>query len=166
LQNAITQNYMATGNQYVQQAMNNLWNPITLGQNSAAGQAANTGQNTNAVNNLLTGIGNAQAAGGIGAANAYAQGGANAVGIAGLVGSLLQGGGAAAACDERLKRDIQPIGIDPADGIIVCLFRYIGHAAWYLGKMAQDIAKINPCGVFERNGALFVSSQYAPVRVG
>ena len=77
------------GSQYEQQAYNQwltsrqqeldpLQRIASLGQASASGQAANIGQAGTNISNLQTGIGNAQAAGQVGAANAYS-GAANSV---------------------------------------------------------------------------------------
>lgn len=157
LANAITQNYMATGNQYVQQAMNNLWNPIALGQTSAAGQAIGAQNAGNQGANLLTGAGNAGAAGMVGAANAQQAGMGNLAQIgAGLLGAFM--------CDARRKRDLIPMFKD-RDGLQVYAFRYTDSDDWYNGKMAQDIAKVDPNHVFDRDGVLYVSGKYAPVRV-
>jgi len=74
------------------------------GQASAAGQAnqaINTGAN---VSNLLTGIGNAQAAGSVAQANAQSQGSQNFMNLAGGIG------GALLLSDRRLKRNIKFVG--------------------------------------------------------
>jgi hypothetical protein len=54
-----------------QQQFGQLQNLATMGQSAASGQAANIGQAGANISNLQTGIGNVQAAGQIGAANAY-----------------------------------------------------------------------------------------------
>lgn len=74
-------NYLATGDQFVNSAQNRAFQPVQLGQNAANFQASNSG-------NLITGAGNAQAAGLIGAGNAQAAG-INGVGsaISGALGS-------------------------------------------------------------------------------
>lgn len=72
LQNAITQNYLSRGYDILNNERNYLWNPIQMGQNAAAGQggfAMNAGQG---IGNTMEDIGNAQAAGYIGQANAQA----------------------------------------------------------------------------------------------
>lgn len=157
LSNAITQNYMSTGNQLVQQQLDNIFRGVNLGQASAAGQALGA-QNAGAQGaNLLTGAGNAGAAGMIGAANAQQAGMGNITTIgAGLLGAFM--------CDARKKRDLIPMFKD-RDGLQVYAFRYKDHDDWYNGKMAQDIAKIDPGHVFDRDGVLYVSGKYAPTRV-
>ena len=79
----IFKNYMATGDQLVNSGFQRAMAPVQLGQSSANFQGANAA-------NLITGAGNAQAAGIVGAGNAKAAGINNAVGILGqtLGGSL------------------------------------------------------------------------------
>lgn len=144
LANAITQNYMATGNQYTQQALNNLLQPIQISQASAAGQAANTGANMGAVNQLLTGIGNAQAAGGIGAANALSQGAGNVATLgAGLIGAFMS--------DRRLKKHITRIGKRGPYNVYAWQYRGGGDAI-YVGVMADEVERINPRAVVMVDG--------------
>lgn len=73
LANAITQNYMASGNQYIDAQLNRLLNPIQIGQSAAAGQANTALAAGQSVGDTMIGIGNAQAAGTVGAANANTQ---------------------------------------------------------------------------------------------
>jgi len=73
LAKSMTDNYLATGNQYVQQRFNNLLNPIQIGQASAAGNANNAITTGVGIGNTLTDIGNANAAGIIGKSNARTQ---------------------------------------------------------------------------------------------
>lgn len=137
LQNAITQNYMATGQNYVNNALDNLWRPIQLGQNSAAGTAMQA-QNSGAQGaNLITGGANALAAGQVGAANAQQAG----------MGNLLQvGGGLLGAfmmSDERTKEDIQRVG-ETDDGLPLYRWRYKGDSEFRFGPMAQEVEKMQP----------------------
>jgi len=60
-----------------QQEMAPLQNIATMGQAAASGQAANIGQAGSNISNLQTGIGNVQAAGQVGSANAMAGGFSN-----------------------------------------------------------------------------------------
>lgn len=70
MQNAITQNYMASGDNYITSAMNRLLTPIQMAQNSAAGGASNIMNAGANIGNTMEGIGNANAAGIMGAGNA------------------------------------------------------------------------------------------------
>lgn len=70
----LTNASLAIGSDIQNQRVNQLFNLVGLGSNAAGGQATNT-LNTGAnVANLLTGIGNAQAAGRVGQANAITSG--------------------------------------------------------------------------------------------
>jgi len=75
---------------------------LGLGQASAAGVGAQGQLGASQASGLLTGIGNAQAAGGIGAANALAQGSQNVLQVGGFL--------AGAFSDRRLKKNIKLIG--------------------------------------------------------
>ncbi len=89
-----------------QQEFGQRQNLLNIGQASAAGVGAQGLQSSSQASGLLTGIGNAQAAGGIGAANALAQGSQNAVQIGGtLLGAF---------SDRRLKTNIKFKGKTPA----------------------------------------------------
>lgn len=88
LQNAITQNYMATGQSYVNNALNNLLQPIQMGQSSAAGQANSALTSGQQIGDAMTGIGNARAAGIVGAGNAQANTFNNMLNL-GLTGAAL-----------------------------------------------------------------------------
>jgi hypothetical protein len=50
---------------------------------------------------------------------------------------------AAMACDERLKENIEWIGLTPA-GLPVYKFDYIGGARGVIGPMAQEVAVLQP----------------------
>lgn len=78
---ALFQNYLSTGQGYVNDAYNRLATPLTVGQ-SAASLTGNTGAN------LIAGAGNAAAAGTMGQANAWAGG---LEGLAGALGTYIGG---------------------------------------------------------------------------
>ena len=80
----LQRNLLLLGNQFAQQNIGNiqgqigsLQNLAALGSNAAAQTGTSTLQSAGQVGNLLTGIGNAQAAGLVGGANARAQGAQN-----------------------------------------------------------------------------------------
>lgn len=81
------QNYLATGDRFVNSGFQRAFAPVQLGQNSANFQGSTAA-------NLITDAGNAQAAGVVGAANARAAGLNNTAGFAGQaitgLGTLLQ----------------------------------------------------------------------------
>ena len=105
---------------------------LGLGQASAAGTAAGGQQSANQIANLQTGIGNAQAAGGIGAANAQAQGQQNALALGGAALSFFS--------DRRLKTNIRKIGTTPG-GNNWYSYEYIwGEASE--GVMADEVDHI------------------------
>lgn len=120
---------------------------LQFGQSSAAQTGVSgiqTGQN---VGNLLTQIANAQAAGGIGAAQAQAQGAQNLLqtgaGIAGMIWS-----------DRRLKRNITKAG--KYKDYDTYKYQYKNSDQWYIGVMAQEVQKIKPEAVMESDGYLMV----------
>jgi hypothetical protein len=64
--------------------------------------------------------------------------------ITGGLGSLFKS-------DRRLKEDIEQVGT-LFDGTPVYRYRYIGHPAFLIGVMAQDVEKVTPAAVHEING--------------
>lgn len=129
---------------------NNLFRAISSGQNAAAFQGAAGQQTGNQITNLLTGIGNAQAAGGIGAANSLAQGSNN---IASIVGAFL--------CDKRFKQNIKEVGEFKSDRgykYKTYEFNYVNSKDRVVSVMAQDVEKINPDAVFSFHGVKYVNS--------
>ena len=135
-----------------QQRFGQLFNIANLGQSSAAGQA-NAGLSVaNQISNLTTQGGNALAAGGIGAANAQAQGSQN---IATLGSAAL-----AAFSDERLKTDIKPKGlVDSGDKSYNwyswtwnALANALGLYGSDEGVIAQEVELISPHCVSESRG--------------
>ena len=147
------QNYIATGNDVVNQGYNRLMNPIKIGQAAAAGQAANASE-------LLTGMGNARAAGAIGAANAQAAGTKQAIDL-----GLNIAGFFAAMSDERVKNNMFKVGED-SEGNNLYEFEYKNTAPRYIGYSAQEIAKKDPQNVLlGGDGLLRVSEKYMPKRI-
>ncbi len=147
---------------------------VSTGAGSAIqGTAANVG-------NLLTGMGNVQAATAIQRANISAGttqgllGLAGGAGIGALGGSMGlfgedigAGGGAliGALSDIRAKENIVAIGRD-TDGVMVYEYNYKNGDARYRGKMAQDIHRVDPDHVKEgEDGLLYVSEKYRPQKV-
>lgn len=153
---ALFQNYLATGDQFAQQGFNRLLQGATLGQASAAGQAANVGSSAAQIADLLGSGGAAQAAGGIGAAQAYGQGSQNMMGLASLAASFFS--------DERLKEDVEVVGKDGELDVIE--FKYKDHEGRYRGYRAHQVYEHDPDAVTINNsGYLQVSSKYAPERI-
>jgi hypothetical protein len=157
--NQLFQNYLAQGNEHINQQYNRLLSPVQMGQNAAAGQATQSA-------GLITGGANAQAAGHLGAANAQANalmGAANA-GAAGTQNLL--GLGAMLFSDRRLKENIEVKGRGDR-GLPLYTFNYIGEKDKYLGYMADEVQKLDPNEVFldAETDYLKVSYKYAPVRL-
>lgn len=142
------------------QGYNQLNQYIANAQNAAAGQGAATAATANNVTDLLGQGGNALAAGGIGAANAYSQGASNVAGIGGMLAGLF------AASDERLKENVLFLGKDE-EGNNLYEFEYKDQEKpRYVGHMAQEILKKDPDHVrMSKDGFLMVSPKYAPKRV-
>ncbi len=149
MQGALVDNYLATGQQYLQPQINNLFNAANIGQSSAAGQAntaLSTGQN---ISNTMTDIGNARAAGAIGAANAYT----NQFNQLAQIGGTL--GGAAIMCDRRMKVNVHHVGM--VGQYNAYLFQYRGgDGSWCIGPMADEVAEVNPGAVITVNGMKLV----------
>lgn len=150
LRNQLFQNYLSQADQAINSQFNRLLAPVTIGQNAANFQGASASE-------LITGQGNALAAGGIGASNAYAQGGANVAGIGAALASFFS--------DERLKENMVPVGKD-RNGLTDYLFKYKGDDKLYLGKSAQEVAEKDPRNaLLDASGYLKVTDKYAPTRV-
>lgn len=149
LQNRDIQNLMGLSgqqNQLTQNQFGNTMQTVGLGANAATGQASGIQGTGNQITNLLTGIGNAQAAGGVGAANAYGQGASNMAGLAGTIASFFS--------DRAVKQDIERVGeINTDKGTYpTYTFRYIWGDEQYLGVMADDVREINPDAVSNEFG--------------
>ena len=123
---ALQQNVMRNGESAINNEINRLSGLTNIGQNSAAMAASNSQASTNNITELLSQGANAQAAGGIGAANAHAQGANNLIAL-----------GTAMFSDRRLKRNLTQVG--EHKGYPVYDFQYIWGDEWYTGVMAQDV---------------------------
>lgn len=167
--NQLFQNYLAQGNEQINQQYNRLLNPIQMGQQSALSQAGLTSNLLSQVGGVqaggITGAANAQAAGLVGSANALASGqiGAANAQQQGLTNVL--GLGALAFSDRRLKENIKPVGRGDR-GLPLYKFNYINENDSYLGYMADEVQKLDPDSVFlDESGFYKVSEKYAPVRL-
>lgn len=165
LQNSL----LRLGTDLVNQSIGQRQNLASIGSNAAAGQATLTQNTGNAVGNLLTQQGNAQAAGIIGARNAINEGrsqllnlGAQGLGAAfgGGGGGGAAAAGALAACDINLKENIIEVG-KLHNGLPVYLFNYKDDPSKkvYMNVMAQDVEKINPDAVIEIDNVKFVNME-------
>jgi hypothetical protein len=135
----------------------NLGAGVNFGQNANTTTAnAATGASANA-SNLLSSIGNAQAAGTMGSANAYAGALNNISNYAMLYGMRSGGGGGTGNSDIRMKQNIEAIGWLP-NGLPVYSWdykpefkddKYGGHGK-FVGVMAQDVEKLIPDAVITR----------------
>lgn len=122
-------------------------NLATLGANAAAGQATATqGVNAN-ITDLVTGQGNARAAGVVGDANARRQGQANLVNL---------GLGVLSLSDERWKVDMRPIDWLDFGGHPAYTYRYQDDPTPRVGVSAQEVQRTRPDAVHELEGVLYV----------
>jgi len=126
----------------------NLGTGITTSQaNVAIGESANVG-------NLLTDIGAAQAAGGVGAANAMQQGSQNLLSLAGTAAAIFS--------DKRLKENIKSTGTENGhktyswdwNELAGKLFGLVGCS---FGVMADEIQITRPEAVSIRDGFMVVN---------
>ena len=149
-----------------QQRSSELMNLANLGAQARTNQS-NIIQSTAAnQGNLLTGIGNAQAAGMIGAANVQnplisslmGAGAGAGLGAAGMLGEVGAGGGALLGLlsDQRMKEDIKRVGYTD-DGLPIYTYKYKGRDGVHMGVMAQELEKLNPDAVHEHKGFKYVN---------
>lgn len=125
------------------QKVNSLFNLVTQGQNAAARQGTATQNTANALSNLTTAQGNAEAAAQVAPHNNLM--------------NLAQGGMMAyAMSDRRTKENIRRVGITDG-GLPVYTFNYIGDPQTQMGVMAQDVEKVDPEAVKEFNGIKHVN---------
>jgi len=124
-------------------------NLATLGANAAAGQATATqGVNAN-ITDLITGQGNAQAAGVIGDANARRQGQSNLVNLGLGIGGLI-------LSDERMKTGMVPVDWLDFGGHPAYTYRYHDDPTPRVGVSAQEVQRTRPDAVHELEGVLYV----------
>lgn len=129
---------------------NNLMNLMNVGQNAAA-QTGTAGLNAaNTAGGYLTGGANAQAAGGIGAANSYGNALNNAVGTGTSLYAL-----SALLSDQRFKEDIRLVG-QTEEGLPIYVYRYKGDPVYHMGVMAQEAEAKNPDSITEKDGVKYV----------
>lgn len=149
LQNAL----LLLGNDLVQQSIGNRFNMAAMGQNAAAQTGTMTQNASNSISDLLTGIGNAGAAGRVGAANAQTAGANNMMGAGlGLASIFLS--------DRRFKWDLRQIG-EVMNGIPLYLAKYVGSTVDMVCLMAHEVEKVIPGAVLDVFDVKFVD--YAEV---
>lgn len=129
-------NYLATGESFVNNQFNRLWQPITMGQNSAAMVGSNANQLGTNVANIFGNQGDIMAANTMARQNVNNQ-------IASQFGDLAMNAAAFMFSDERLKEDAERIG-ETDDGIPIYKWRYKGDPQMHVGPMAQDVEKVKP----------------------
>ena len=121
---------------------------LNLGQASAAQVGAGSSE-------LLTGIGNAEAAGGVGAANAQAAGASNIAGLAATAIPLI------AASDSSLKTNIEITGNHNGLDVVKWDWNEKGNKLGLFGggsgHIAQEVQKLHPDLVISNNGVLMVN---------
>lgn len=177
--NELFQNYLATGENYLNNQFNRLMGATNIGQASAAGQANASGQAANQISQMYGNIGNAQAAGSMAVDNARQSAGGKLLGVGmgaalggGLLGGAgLAGGGAMGAglgalmglSDRSFKKNIVKVGSDHISDIYE--FEYIWGGGKYRGRMADEVAKSRPDAVKTVDGVQMVTKEFAPKRV-
>jgi hypothetical protein len=124
-------------------------NLAALGANAAAGQSTATQQVSNNITDLVTGQGNARAAGIVGDANTNRQGGANLL-------NLGLGIGALALSDERFKSEMIPVDWIDFGGHQAYAYRLEGDPTPRIGVSAQEVQRERPDAVHELEGVLYV----------
>lgn len=136
----LTRNLLLLGNQFAQQDITNLQNLTNTGLNAAAQTGSSAQQGASAVGGILGNIGSAQAAGTIGAANAQAQGGQNALSLgAGLLSFF---------SDIRLKENVRFSHVE--NGIRMYNWSWTDEALEIVGDqsttgpIAQELKKTHP----------------------
>ena len=130
---------------------NQAFNLAQLGQNAAAGQAANIQAAAGNIGTLLGQQANALAAGKIGAAQAQSQAFQNLMGTGSTLGAL------ALMSDRRMKKDIKRVG-QTDTGLPIYTFKYLhDDSTVHMGVMAQEIEDVNPAAVVEHNGIKYVN---------
>lgn len=157
--NQLFQNYLATGNDYINGQFNRLNSAVGIGQNSAAMQGTNVQNSASNIASMLGQGANAMAAGGIGAANAQAQGTQNMVGLIAAAAPYFM------ASDQRMKENVKIVGHDE-DGLDIIEYNYIGQPERWRGYSAQQVRNFAPEFVAENDdGYLMVTGKYLPKRV-
>lgn len=125
------------GADFLSRQRGDLLGSLGLGQASAAQQAAGGLQSGQRASDLLTQIGNAQAAGGIGAAQSFGQGASNVTGLVGTVASFFS--------DRRLKKNISHHGT--WRGYNTYKYQYKDSNDWVIGIMSDEVKAVNPGAV-------------------
>jgi nitrogen fixation/metabolism regulation signal transduction histidine kinase len=82
-------------------------------------------------------------------------------GTGSFLGSIFNGaamvGAAAIMSDERMKTNVIRTGVEVVPGVPVAFFQWKnGDKKWHAGVIAQDVQKVMPEAVIERNGLLMV----------
>lgn len=140
-QEALENRFLGIGGDLIDQQLNRQLPLLNFGQASAA-QTGTGGAD------LLTGIGDAQAAGLIGAANAQQQGASNAASLAGIA--------ITAFSDPRLKENVQLIGSYGAIGVYSWdwneLAKDLGLTGSGSGHMADEVERVYPDLIVQKYG--------------
>ncbi len=145
------QNYLATGDNFVNSQFNRLLSPVNIGQSAAAGSANMSNNFANQIGGAIGGQGDINAASRLGQQNAR-----------GAMGNNLLALGAMAFSDPKVKTNVVKVGRDEYGNIYE--FDYIWGGR-YRGRMADELREIRPDAVVELDGSLLVSDEFAPVKV-
>lgn len=143
----LTRNLLLLGNDFAQQDIGNMFNMSTIGANAAAQQGTQTQQGAGAMTGIMGQLGNAQAAGTVGAANAQAQGAGNMLSAG--IGLL------SAFSDQRLKENIEYSHVHPVYGVNIYNWDWTEEAEAIVvdqdtsGPIAQELMLTRPDLVIE-----------------
>lgn len=149
---ALQNSLLLLGTDLLNQNIGQRQNLAGLGLNAATGQANVTQGATANISNLITGRGNVEAAGIVGASNAINQGRGDLINAGAGIGTAL-----IMACDSRIKENIKRIGTAD-NGLPLYLFNYKGDNKFkpHINVMAQDVEKVKPKAVFEINNIKYI----------
>lgn len=142
---ALQNSLLLLGTDLLSQNIGQRQNLANLGLSAAGGQANITQGATSNISNLITGRGNVEAAGVVGASNAISQGRGDLINSGAGIGIA-----AIMACDSRIKENIKRIGTAD-NGLPLYLFNYKGDNKPHINVMAQDVEKVKPEAVIEIN---------------
>lgn len=167
-------NYLATGETFIGNQFNRLYNTVGLGESAAARTAANSLNSATNISGILGNQGDIASSAMINRANINNANRQNQFGMVagGLLGSGLLGGagiagggltgaglGALMFCDERLKENIERVG-ETDDGIPLYKFNYKGDDQVFFGPMAQEVEQVKPWAVLtDMSGVKMVNSE-------